>query len=323
MSTVGQEFSGAAPAAVRRGSKTDDRSWVAAHPVAAFFLLAYGFSWLFWLAPAFGLRGAAGAVLLYIGVFGPAVAAATITRLTGGSLRAWLRGVMRFRAAPQWYATVIGFPILLVAAITVAFVATGGAIESSLVGERLASYVPLVIVWTLAGVGEEPGWRGFALPHLQQRLTPVRATLVLGLAWALWHLPLLAAADEPSHGLAAAPLVGVSLLFIAAIVGYAFFYTYLWNRTRSISLAILLHGSITAANGAFVLLPSDEQVGGTYAHLQALTTTVVALFAFALVCATHRRLGRAAPRGAGRVRPMAAGRTQEIDDHRMTERSVA
>jgi membrane protease YdiL (CAAX protease family) len=107
---------------------------------------------------------------------------------------------------------------------------------------------------------------------------------------------LLAAADEPSHGLDALLLVGVSLLFIVAIVGYAFFYTYLWNRTRNVWLAILLHGSFTAANGAFVLLPSDDQVGGTYAHLQALTVAVLALFVFALVRATHRRLGRVARR---------------------------
>jgi CubicO group peptidase (beta-lactamase class C family)/membrane protease YdiL (CAAX protease family) len=269
------------------------REWIAAHQVAAFFALAYVFSWLLWLAPAFGLRGPVGVVLVYVGVFGPAIAAATITRLTGGSLRAWLRELVRFRARPRWYAAIIGFPLVIVAALTGAFVVTGGTIETSLLGERLAGYLPILVVYTLAGVGEEPGWRGFALPRLQERLTPVRATLVVGSLWAFWHLPLLAAADEPSHGLNALPLVGVSVLFVVAIVGYAFFYTYLWNRTRNVWLAILLHGSVTAANGAFVLMPSDEQVGGTYAHLQVLTTAIVVLFALVLVRATGGRLGRA------------------------------
>jgi uncharacterized protein len=293
MSTLGHKLQTAAP--IASAPRAGSRDWIAAHPVAAFFLITYFFSWLFWLAPALGLRGAPGAVLLYIGVFGPAVAVATITRLTGGSLRAWLREIIRFRAAPRWYAAVIGFPLLLVATLTAWFLATGGAIETSLLGERLAAYLPLLIVWTLAGVGEEPGWRGFALPRLQERLTPVRATLVLGVAWAFWHLPLLAAADEPSHGLAPLPLVGVSVLFIVAIVGYAFFYTFLWNRTHNVWLAILLHGAITAAYGAFVLIPSDDQVGGTYAHLQALTTTAVVLFALTLVRWTGGRLGQVAP----------------------------
>lgn len=268
------------------------RTWIGRHPLLAFFVFAFAFSWLFWLGPALGLRGPIGVLLLYVGVFGPAAAAAAITRLSGGSLRVWFRDLVRFRAAPRWYATVIGFPILLVAALTGVYLTTGGAIETGLFGERLAAYLPLLIVWTLAGIGEEPGWRGFALPRLQERLSPVRATLALGVLWALWHVPLLAAADEPSHGLDAFPLVGVTLLFVAAIVGYSFFYTYLWNRTRNVWLAILLHGSFTAANGAFVLVPSDDQVGGTYAHLQALVVGAVWLAVFVLVRATHGRLGR-------------------------------
>lgn len=268
------------------------RVWVNSHSLLAFFVFAYAFSWLFWLAPALGLRGAIGVLLLYIGVFGPAVAAAATTRLTGGSLRAWFRELVRFRVAPRWYAAVIGFPILLVTALTGVYLLTGGTIESSLFGERLAAYLPLLIVWTLAGTGEEPGWRGFALPRLEERLSPVQATLVLGALWAFWHVPLLAAADEPSHGLDALPLVGVTLLFVAAIVGYAFFYTYLWNRTRNVWLAILLHGSFTAANGAFVLIHSDDQVRGTYAHLQALVVGIVWLAVIGLLWATHGRLGR-------------------------------
>ena len=292
MSTLGDRLAPAL-ATVCPAPTTSFSEWIARHQVRAFFAFAYAFSWLLWLGPALGLGGPLGLVLLYLGVFGPAIAAATITRLTGGSLRQWLRELVRFRARALWYGAIVGFPIVLVAALTGAFLATGGAIETSLFGERLAAYLPLLIVWTLAGVGEEPGWRGFALPRLQERLTPVRATLVLGPLWALWHLPLLAAADEPSHGLNALPLVGVSVLFIAAIVGYAFFYTYLWNRTRNVWLAILLHGSFTAANGAFLLMPSDDQVGGTYAQLQVLTTVIVVLFAFALVRKTRGRLGLA------------------------------
>jgi uncharacterized protein len=291
MTTLDDRLLTSPPAAVRGGERLGYRGWIARHPVVAFFVGAYAFSWLLWVAPAFGLRGPGGAVLLYVGVFGPALVAAAITCLNGGSLRAWLRELVRFRASPRWYALVIGFPMVLVAATVGAFVVTGGAIETSLLGERLAGYLPILIIWTLAGVGEEPGWRGFALPRLQEGLTPIGATLLLGVLWAFWHLPLLAAADEPSHGLDALPLVGVSVLVVVGIVGYSFFYTFLWNRTRSVWLAILLHGSLSAAIGAFVLIPSDDQTGGTYAHLELVTVAVLAVAVLLLVRATHGRLG--------------------------------
>ena len=305
MSTLGHKLSPAS-ARARDAAPANYREWITRHQVVAFFAFAYVFSWLLWLAPAFGLRGPLGALLLYVGVFGPAIAAATITRLSGGSLRAWFRELVRFRARPGWYALIFGFPIVLVMATNAGFAITGGDLNTSVFGKGLAGYVPALIIWTLAAFGEEPGWRGFALPRLQEKLTPVRATLVLGLLWALWHLPILAAADEPSHGLSALPLVGVTVLFIAAIVGYAFFYTYLWNRTRNVWLAILLHGSISGAIAGFILLPSDDQVGGTYAHLQGVTTVIVVLFAVALVRKTRGRLGLAeqqttrSPRGSRR-----------------------
>lgn len=270
--------------------------WVAGHPVAAFFGLAYAFSWLFWLPAALGSRSAPALVALYIGVFGPAVAALLVTRMIGHSSVNLLRANARFRAAPRWYAAVIGFPLLFVAMMMGGFVLSGGNIDGSLLGERLAAYLPLLIVWSLAGVGEEVGWRGFALPRLQERWTPVRATLVLGLLWALWHLPILAASDEASHELNPLPLVGITLATLAAIVGYAFIYTYLWNKTRSIWLAVLLHGSFTAANGTFVLLPMDDQVGSTYVRLQLLTVAVLAIAAATLVRATRGHLGQSPER---------------------------
>ena len=260
------------------------------HPTAAFFVLAYAFSWLLWAAPALGLRGVPGALLLYLGVFGPAAAAAVLVKLLGGSIRAWTSSFRR-RPGARWYAAVLLLPVPLVAAASLLFTLTGRELDSALLGERLVAYVPILIVWTLAAVGEEPGWRGFALPHLQELLSPVRATLVLGVLWAGWHLPLLAAADEPSHGLEAMPLVAVSLATVGAIVGYSFFYTWFFNRTGSTWLAIVLHGSFTAANGTFVLVAIDNQVGSTYAALQFAMTAVVLTAAVVLVRVTHGRLG--------------------------------
>src|SRR5690606_8411033 len=96
-----------------------------------------------------------------------------------------------------------------------------------------------VFVAVLGGGLEEPGWRGFALPRLQERLGPLRATALLGLLWGVWHVPL--------YG----PL-GFAVPFVLA-----FLYTPLYNRTGSVLLCVLLHASFTPAQDHLVLLAAE------------------------------------------------------------------
>jgi uncharacterized protein len=86
---------------------------MAAHPTVAFFVLAFAMSWTL-MTPAMiaGLDSAA-ALPFFVGVFAPAAAAAVVTRVTGGSVRGWLRDIMRWRLPLRWYALAIGFPLAL------------------------------------------------------------------------------------------------------------------------------------------------------------------------------------------------------------------
>jgi membrane protease YdiL (CAAX protease family) len=121
-------------------------------------------------------------------------------------------------------------------------------------------------VAVLGGGFEEPGWRGFALPRLQARhVTPIRATLVLALIWGLWHLPL--------YGLG----------FVGPMF-YVFFYTYLYNRTGSVLLCILLHAGFTAALDNLILTSDSIAV-----DLTILGTLVAGTLA--LIGLTRGRLG--------------------------------
>jgi len=247
------------------------RRWVQRHPVIAFVALAYTLSWLTWLPALLGFGGIA---VIILGGLGPLVAAVVVTRYTGGSVRTLARPIARWRMPARYYLYALGLPPLLYGLVDVVLALLGYDVDPSLLAERAPAYlVTLVFVAVLGGGLEEPGWRGFALPRLQRRYTPVVATVILGLAWGVWHVPL--------YG---------PLGFVVPLV-LAFFYTWLYNRTGSVLLCILLHASFTPAQDHLVLLP-DAMV-----HAEPLGTIDFVIFgtyvtaALLLVGLTRGRLG--------------------------------
>src|SRR5688500_18820850 len=212
------------------------RATAACHPVTSFVVLAFAFSWACWSVSAIGYRGGVATALLVAGGFGPLVAALIMVRLTGHSAKRWFKGLFRWRVAPRWYLFATGVPVALAVLVTAEFALAGNELDWGLLDTRLAAFLPtLVFVALFQGGNEEPGWRGFALPRMQERFTPVRATLLLGGVWALWHLPLLFA-TEASHGLGTGGVLVLVALTLLSIVGYAFAYTYLLNKTGSVLL---------------------------------------------------------------------------------------
>ena len=205
-------------------SRDDLRSWMKRHRVASFFLLAYALTWLAWLPTVVGYGGDLNQVLSLIAQFGPAVAALVVTWYSGASVRGWARSIVRWRVAPWWYVVAVGLPIVLIAVEGAIFGLLGNPINPSLVPGSLAAYIPTLAFLTLiAGLGEEPGWRGFALPRLETWYAPAAATLLLGLLWALWHLPLVLVDPRFPHGFTSlAPLVLLALLTLVASSSWRF-----------------------------------------------------------------------------------------------------
>jgi uncharacterized protein len=252
------------------GARTEPRAgWVAGHPLAAFVALAYTLSWSLWgLAWALGDTIVAGVVFV-VGAFGPAVAAAVVQRRLGGSLRPWLLAIVHWRVAPRFVAYAVGLPFALFGVANLALVVAGEPVEWSLLPGRLLPYIgTLVVVMLIFGGQEEPGWRGFLLPRLEALHSPVRATLLLGVIWGIWHVPLYGA-----------------LGFVVPLV-LAFFYTWLYNRTGSILLAIVLHGGLTAGQDHLVLL-AEEVHGVTDVAIAVGYLVGVAV----VLVATRGRLG--------------------------------
>lgn len=119
-------------------------------------------------------------------------------------------------------------------------------------------------------LGEEPGWRGFALPHLQRRLSPLLASVVVGIGWAAWHLPLqLRGAYEASMGSGS---WGVVTRFLSQ-VAVAVVFTWVFNRSRgSLVAVVVLHTSLNNTAGYWLPNSIGFQVG---VGLLALVVVVV------------------------------------------------
>jgi membrane protease YdiL (CAAX protease family) len=211
------------------------------HPLVAFFVLTLALTWS--LVP-FGSFAA----------FGPRVAAFVVASVTGGkaALKAWARQLVQWRVAPRWYVVALVLPLLVLAVAFGVDVAAGAPVSA--VHELGAWYsillfaVVRVVVPLFAPLGEEPGWRGFALPRLQQRRSPLQATLILAPLVVLWHVPLVFLASEK--------LAPILLLGTAAVT---FFYTWIYNRSGgSVLITVLAHGAEGAVRlGAFGFLGAD------------------------------------------------------------------
>jgi len=106
-----------------------------------------------------------------------------------------------------------------------------------------AMIVPIgLLIYLLGALSEEYGWRGYALPLLQKRFSPLAASLILGAIWGLWHLPL--------HFIEGTTQVNIPILeYFTQTILLSFIYTWLFNRTKRVFVPILFHtiGNITAA----------------------------------------------------------------------------
>ena len=287
----------------RIAAQTNMSGWVSRHPIASFFMLAYALSWLAWLLPAIGYQGTIGLVALHVGGFGPALAPAIITWYSGESVREWARSIIRWRVRPHWYLVALGLPILLLGVASIGFALLGHPIDAALIPDRLVAYLPMLIYMALLqGGNEEPGWRGFALPRLQDRYAPVPATFLLGVIWAFWHLPLLAANPETQHGTASMlALLPVVLVTLVNMVALTYIYTWIYNRTQSVLFCILLHASMNTTNALLIPLPNEALQGDIYQTLNLVMTGVNVVVAIILVAVTRGRLGYDSIKNTNRV----------------------
>ena len=226
---------------------------------------------------------------------GPFLASLIMTRLTTGSLRTWVSSFKRWRVPPASYAlALIAIPVVIMAASAVL---PGKEVGTpSFVGPAVV-IGPLIqaVAFLIGGpIQEEVGWRGFALPILQERLRPLQAAVVLGIIWGGWHLPqFFVSAWETPHNNA-----GDVLGFFAFTVTSSIVISWITNLARgSVLLAILAHNSINWA------LASWSGITGQQATTIWPATAGMAVLAVVALIATRGRLGFGTPAESASAEP--------------------
>jgi membrane protease YdiL (CAAX protease family) len=241
------------------------------HPLRAYFLLAYLYTWAIEVPMLVVVRSSADmhlpAGLEALAGFGPFAAAVTVLAVSRGraGVMELLASLCRWRVPPGWLVMAIASPF---AVLIAALLMTGEAVQLSsgalwhelLAGGRLLEMVLLGGV--LRGIGEEPGWRGFALPGLRGRFAPLPATLLLFPFWLFWHLPSFLIRPEFQWS--------AWLGFSAGILSAAIWCTLLYDAARSVLMLVIWHALINICRGL---------------ALTASTATFLAFGQIVLLCA--------------------------------------
>jgi membrane protease YdiL (CAAX protease family) len=255
------------------------------HPLAAFLLLTYGLSWALWIPLDIFRDAAAGpytSLALLIGSNIPSAVAIVLT-LVGfgkGATRKLLGQLLIWRFGWRWYLVLLAPTALVVGTITLVAVTRGG--PTAALAVPLLSAIIAVAFMTFPGsaLGEEIGWRGYALPRVQSRRTALTASLVIGSLHGLWHLPLWLRGDA-DHRLSVYPAFLIQALALAVI------YTWLYNSTKGSLLLVVLFHTATNAPLTLVILPLGIENWVLPFWLMAGFTAVAALIVVAVFGPTN------------------------------------
>jgi len=212
---------------------------VRSRPLIAFFVLAYAISWL--PAISYAITGS-GPVILSVG---PTLAAIIVLALTTGKrgLKSLFRAIVKWRVPLRWWLVAIFTPIVLSALATALNIAFGAARPTSDDVAKWTNILPLALIILLVpligGAWEEPGWRGYSLPQLLKNRSALNASLVLGVLWSLWHIPVLVIGDQKWSDL---------VLVIPATIVITWVFL---NALSSVLVVMVLHALNNSVSGEY------------------------------------------------------------------------
>ncbi|GAB4407026.1 MAG: type II CAAX endopeptidase family protein [Anaerolineales bacterium] len=261
--------------------ETTRSNLVRRYPVAAFYVLAFVISWLGWFPQTLHARGIFpfdSPLFALLGGAGPTLAAVLVIWALKGKdgPRELFAPLAWWRASWGWWAfAFLGW--FGIAAVALGVGALFGGRFDAVLRFNWAAVPAIFVTMLLSNVWEEIGWRGFALPRLQERYGDLAIAVIMGLLWSLWHLPLYL---NPTSPMSQLPWVGDVVFSVALTV----IYTWLYNGTgRSLLFVSVLHAMSNTV--AFALAESGA-FSSSYGFVVGVTAAVAA--AIVLACGPRR-----------------------------------
>jgi membrane protease YdiL (CAAX protease family) len=239
--------------------------------VGLFITITFGIAWGLmaglvafprWFESVFGPVSGSNP-LFYLAVWSPTIAAVTLTIVRGGwpALKNLLSRLVRWRVSPWVWVAALGFYPALMLAVQIAGLASGQPLAGIDVWwYGVAGGVVSLPVLALGPLGEELGWRGYLLPRMLERMSPIVAALVVGAIWMLWHVPAFFVSGLPQDGM-------VLPMFVVGGLALSVYVTWLFvNGRQSVLIAgIIPHAIVNAygeATGAMTWLQVAVMVAG-------------------------------------------------------------
>jgi membrane protease YdiL (CAAX protease family) len=258
------------------------------YPMAFFLFLTFLISWLPWYSGGQGIL-----------VFGPTLAGLLTTALVAGKdgMRELWQRAIHGRVGWKWWLVALFLPAgLTLIAVGIHWL-LGGDIPAFTFIKKEWYLLPLFFLITMVGgpLGEEFGWRGFALPRLQEKWNPLLASVILGMVWGLWHLPQFFNPTAIHYELG----LGRMPLYVLAEVGLAILMTWVYNKTRgSLLVGGLIYHNADNFWGTVLLTQAtmSSALGGSdIAHVDLQLWMISALVGLAaaviIAVATRGKLG--------------------------------
>lgn len=253
-------------------------------PLFWYFILTFAFTYgASFFAISDWLPSGPKSLLIFISLFGPTVAALIVAHSLGGwiEIKQLLKKVLIWRVGFRWYLFVFLFPVIARLLAVGVDVLLGGkapqffssqAVNVSGISPLISLMALFVINFIRPSLVEEIGWRGFALPRLQERFGPVGESLILGLLWGLWHF----------HPINLPSYQGVMPWFVLSTICASVIFTWLYNHTNgSILIATLFHASNNVSEFVVSVAPINTGTGATIAYVSL--RIIYLLFAILLV----------------------------------------
>ncbi len=227
------------------------------HSIIAFFVLTYSISWMLWIPLALSSQGLLAIQIspflgIVLGGMGPSLTAIILTVTESGDqgVRALFGHLLRWRVSIRWYLFVLLAPaVIIISAMILHAGFNHIAFQLPTIGDWRVVLLTFMITFVFGGpLGEEMGWRGYALPRLLINGGTLWASLMVGIFWGLWHLPLFWIRGSLQANL---PV----MWFMVSILAESILYTWVYKHTNhSLLLMCLFHTSINAW-AKLILLP--------------------------------------------------------------------